>query len=132
MEILCREVKFCHAHWLFSSNGYKCTDIGSAIWCPLRTLLVVVFHSLETSIFHPENECRRLVGSTLIGTEQAVKHLLALPQEKGGEQYAETGNTHAVSDVVQQQWVGHGKLQRINDNAPRDPEKGKAHQETKA
>ena len=41
-------------------------DIGYAIWCPHRTLLVVVFHSLETSIYHPENECRRLVGSTLI------------------------------------------------------------------
>src|SRR5712692_5384992 len=56
----------------------------------------------------------------------------ALPQEKGGEQYAKAGNPHAVSDVVQQQRVGHGKLQRIDDDAPGDPEKGKAHEETKA
>ena len=52
-------------------------------------------------------------------------------EEKGGEQRGETNNTHAVSDIVQKQWIRYGKLQRIYDQTPRDTEKGKAHQETK-
>src|SRR6266567_3635194 len=56
----------------------------------------------------------------------------ASPQEKGSEQYGETNNAHAVSDIVQQQRVRRGKFQRIDDDAPGDPEKGRAHEETKA
>src|SRR5579884_637470 len=57
--------------------------------------------------------------------------LLISSQKKGGQECCKPNNTRAVSDVVQKQRIRLSKLQCVDDNAPGDPEKGKAHEETK-